>query len=361
MAVHCHRRAAVGSHRGKPAPGLFLINGGIPVHSPAFELPVPPPFEDGPDSKIFRFRYEGAPRPLRAYLLGRYAHGRDAAWRESFYPARVRLEGREVGGETLVRPGQQVGYLHLRAEEPSPPGLAAPLHEDEWMMAVQKPDTIPVNPSGVYYFSCLALLARERFGIPGLAPVHRLDLETTGPLLLAKTREAARRFQALFDGKAIRKTYRALVHGTFPEGMREISGRIGPHPASEIATKLWLEPGAGAGAGQSLTRILAVRHRPPYSELVLEPVTGKTNQLRVHLAAVGHPIVGDKKYHPDEGVFLDWVLHRDFARLREKLVLPRQALLCEALEFPHPFRATRPRIVAPPESWADKLGPLHQP
>ncbi len=321
--------------------------------------PPPPPFEDGADSKVFRFRYEGAPRPLRAYLLGRYAHGRDVRWRESFYPARVRLEGREVGEETLVRPGQEVAYLHLRSEEPSLPALAAPLHEDEWMVALHKPDTIPVNPSGVYYFTCLALLARERLGIPRLAPVHRLDLETSGPVLLAKTREVARRFQALFESKAIRKTYRALVHGIFPKETREISGRIGPHPDSKISTKLWLEP--GARAGHSLTRILAVRHRPPYSELVLEPVTGKTNQLRVHLAAVGHSIVGDKKYHPNEGVFLDWVVHRDFARLRQELVLPRQALLCEALAFPHPFRDTHPRIAAPPDSWAEKLGPLHQP
>ena len=318
--------------------------------------PAVPPFENGAHSHIFRFTYKGEERPLRGYLLERYAHGRDAAWREGFYPGRLRLAGKEVDEGTRVRPGEEVSYLHLRAEEPPPPDLGVPLYEDEWLMALHKPDCIPVNPSGVYYFTSLAILARERLGLPELAPVHRLDLETAGPVLLAKSREAARRFQKLFARTAIRKTYRALVHGSFPQATREITGRIAPHPDSAIATKLWLEP--ETGPEHSLTRVRSVRHRPPYSEVELEPVTGRTNQLRVHLAAVGHPIVGDKKYHPRERVFLEWLAHRDFERLREELVLPRQALLCEALEFLHPFSGAPLSITAPPRAWADKLGPL---
>ena len=146
------------------------------------------------------------------------------------------------------------------------------------------------------------------------------------------------------------------MHGAFPPDLREIRGRIVPHAGSAIATKLALE--LAGGAAQSLTRIGEVRHCPPFSELALEPVTGKTNQLRVHLAAVGHPIVGDKKYHPDEGVFLDWLTHRDFARLRGRLLLPRQALHCEALEFRHPFTEQPMRLTAPAGSWREKLGEL---
>jgi 23S rRNA pseudouridine1911/1915/1917 synthase len=315
-----------------------------------------PPFEDGADSKIFRFTYGGEARPLKAYLLERYAYGRDATWRESFYPDRVRLDGAAVDEDTWVHPGARLAYLHLREEEPPAPTLGPPLYADEWMVVLHKPDTVPVNPSGVYYFTSLAVLARETLADPELTPVHRLDLETAGPVVLARRRADASRFHQLFHEKAIRKRYRALVHGAFPAATREIAGRIVPHPASAIATKLWLEP--GRDPGHSLTRVRAVRGRPPYSELELEPVTGKTNQLRVHLAALGHPIVGDKKYHPDERVFLDWLAHRDFARLREALVLPRQALQCEALEFPHPFTEHPVRVEALPGSWAAKLGPL---
>lgn len=315
-----------------------------------------PAFENSRVSKIFRFTYEGEPRPLKAYLLERYAHGRDAAWRESFYPRRMRLNGREVDEATRVAPGDRLAYLHLREEEPPAPALAAPLYEDDWMLALHKPDSIPVNPSGVFYFTCLALLARETLGLPELTPAHRLDLETSGPMIFVKRKHDLNKFHSLFHCKAIAKHYRALVHGAFPPELREIRGRIVPHAGSAIATKLALEP--EGGAAHSLTRIREVIHCPPFSALALEPVTGKTNQLRVHLAAVGHPIVGDKKYHPDEGVFLDWLAHRDFARLRGRLLLPRQALHCEALQFRHPFTEQPVRLTAPAGSWRRKLGGL---
>lgn len=332
-----------------------------PSHSqPPEELsdppPASPPFENSGISKIFRFTYAGPARPLKTYLLERYAYGRDAHWRESFYPHRLRLNGASVDGHSRVAPGDRLTYLHLRSEEPPAPELAAPLFEDNWLLALHKPDTIPVNPSGVFYFSCLALLAREVLGLPELTPAHRLDLETSGPVIFARRKEDLHHIHGLFQQKSIRKTYRALVHGAFPEDLREISGRIVPHPSSAIATKLALQPEyAGGGQAHSLTYIHQVRPRPPFSELNLEPVTGKTNQLRVHLALVGHPIVGDKKYHPDEAVFLDWLAHRDFKRLRSQLILTRQALHCETLEFVHPFTGEPVKIQAPPGSWERKL------
>ena len=319
------------------------------IHRPA----IIPPFENSVHSRIFRFTYEGRARPLKPYLLERYAYGRDAAWREGFYPHRIRLNGKTVEKHTRVAAGDRLAYLHLRAEEPPAPALPPPLYEDQWLLALHKPDNIPVNPSGVYYFSCLALLARETFALPELTPAHRLDMETSGPVLFAKRKRGLNKIHQLFLSKSIRKRYRALVHGKFPVALRTIRGRILPHPGSAITTKLALQP--EDGEEHSLTRIHQVRRRSSYTELLLEPVTGKTNQLRVHLAAVGHPIVGDKKYHPDEEVFMDWLAHRDFERLRERLLLPRQALHCEALEFLHPFTGERVLIRALPGSWRQKL------
>jgi 23S rRNA-/tRNA-specific pseudouridylate synthase len=275
-----------------------------------------------------------------------------------------------------------VTYLHLRADEPLLPALGAPLHEDAWLLALLKGDTAPVSPGGTYYFGALAIQAREARGEPELTPLHRLDLETSGPVLFARRRADLARWHRLFHAKALHKRYRALVHGTFPPDLREIAGRIVPDPASRIFTRLRLEPepapesppdaaaraGGKGSAEVSHTRVLEVRHlelafgtpgrRGHFSELVLEPVTGKTNQLRVHLAHVGHPIVGDKKYHPDEAVFLDWHAHRDFDRLRERLLLPRQALHCEALAFVHPFTGEALEIRAPEAQWREKLAGL---
>ncbi len=317
----------------------------------------PPPLVSDGDSHVFRFVFEGPPRLLKSFLVARYGPGRGPDWAESFYPDRVRLNGRAVERETVVHPGAEVSYLHLRNEEPAPPHLAEPLFEDDWLVVLQKPDCIPVSPAGIYYFTSLAILARERLGNRELTPAHRLDLETSVPVIFARRKSDLKKIHHLFQKRLIRKRYRALVHGAFPAELRAISGRIVPHPASAIATKLSLQPGLGGSgsSGGSLTRVISLLRRGPFSELELEPVTGRTNQLRVHLAAVGHPIVGDKKYHPDEGVFLDWHAHRDFGRLRRKLLLPRQALACMGLEFSHPFTGEPVRVEAPSGSWEEKL------
>jgi 23S rRNA-/tRNA-specific pseudouridylate synthase len=321
---------------------------------------------------VFRIRHEGPPCALREHLCERYRFGRSAAWLRDFYPARVRLNGAAVDGATVVRPGDEIAYLHLRADEPAPAPLGPPLHEDPWLLALAKGDDAPVTPGGVFYFGALAIQAREVFANPELTPIHRLDLETSGPLLFARRSADLPAWHALFARHALHKRYRALVHGHFPPALREIAGRIVPDAASRIHTRLRLEPGSADDASAprprraaevSLTRIVAVRHLElaglgAFSELALEPVTGKTNQLRVHLAHVGHPIVGDKKYHPDEAVFLDWHAHRDFARLAARLLLPRQALLCEALDFTHPFTGAAVQVRAPQALWAAKLAAL---
>ena len=232
------------------------------------------------------------------------------------------------------------------------PTLDKPLYEDEWLLALHKPDSIPVHPTGIFYFSSMVMLARETFNNPELTPLHRLDLETDGVLLFAKQKGYIRPFHQLFESHAVQKSYSALVHGKFPDQTKEISGWIAPCTDSLIHTKLWLYP-KGRGP-KSITRIKAAGKRGRFSELQLEPVTGKTNQLRVHLAATGHHIVGDKKYDPDESIFLNWLAHRDFQRLQSTLVLPRQALQCTSMGFDHPFSKAPLTIQTRPETWVKK-------
>lgn len=320
-------------------------------------------------SKLFRFRFnQPAPRPLKKYLVDRYRYGRSDAWLRTFYPGRITLDGEPVDETTQVHPGQEIAYRHDRSDEPLPAGEPAILYEDEWMVVVLKPDSLPVNPSGVFYFTCLAVWMRELLGNDELTPIHRLDLETSGALVLARRKADLPLFHRLFVTKTIRKTYRALVHGHFPAERHAIAGTIVPDSGSAIKTRFRLKPGSASesGKGYSLTRVRAAALHGsvggrPMSELLLEPVTGKTNQLRVHMAALGHPIVGDKKYHPDERVFLDWFEHRDFERLRDKLLLPRQALHASALSFPHPITGEMVRIAAPENSWRRKVNGLIEP
>jgi len=320
------------------------------------------PFENSNAAHVFRWAYQGPPRPLKTYLLERYAGGRPPDWAHSFYPQRVRKNEAQVDATSWVTAGDRMAYLHLREEEPPLPGPLRVLYQDPWMVVIHKPDGVPVSPGGVFYFSSLAIWAREALGQPDLTPIHRLDLETDGPVVFVRQKAHLARFHQMFAQQTLHKRYRALVHGVVSSDLQQISGRIAPDPNATIHTRLVLFPQPAPEPPQSLTRIHQVRvlwaSGKPFSELTLEPVTGKTNQLRVHLAAVGHPIVGDKKYHPDPAVFLDWLAHRDYERLRPLLLLRRQALQCHSLAFTHPFTGEAVEVVAPPEAWGHKLGEL---
>ena len=310
--------------------------------------------------QVMRFRYQGGRCRLKLFLLERYGEARGEEWKATFFPDRVRLNGAEVNEETMLEPGDEVAYLHLRSEEPPPPPLQV-LHDDEALTVLLKPDHQPVHPAGVFHFTSLALMARKVLGRPALAPVHRLDLETSGPVVFAAGPAEARHLQGQFVGHQVQKRYRALVHGHWPVEQTEMAGWVHPLAHSAIHTRLGFTPQTKqeepppAKGQYALTRVWAVEHlnhpKGPLSDLWLEPVTGRTNQLRVQLSALGHPIVGDKKYHPDEGVFLQWMTHRRFEPLEEALWLPRQALHCQFIQFTHPHTQQPLRVESPPEVW----------
>jgi RluA family pseudouridine synthase len=310
-------------------------------------------FQNTARSHVFHFTYEGEPRPLKAYLADRFRYWLRGELLERAFPQRVRINQSAVDEASWVHTGDRISYHHERAEEPLLPPVPPVLYEDDWMLVVYKSGDVPVSPSGAHYFASLAIHAREQFGNADLTPIHRLDLETEGPVILSKRRQDLARFHQMFLRHELGKTYRALVHGRFPRELTRIAGRIVRDSASPITTKLGLLP--DRDATHSITVVRRVAHLGTYSELELAPLTGKTNQIRVHLAHYGHPIVGDKKYYPDERLFLDWVWHKDWTRYARELVLPRQALQCAALEFMHPFRGQPVRIVSPAGAWRRKI------
>jgi 23S rRNA pseudouridine1911/1915/1917 synthase len=173
--------------------------------------------------------------------------------------------------------------------------------------------------------------------------VNRLDRETSGLVLVAKTAVAARRFGLLMQRQELKKEYLAIVWG-WPEWERYVVdaplGRQGKYQESAIWLKQTIHPNAAPAQtdfhverrftrGAPLTQRATCGRALPdekFSLIRAMPLTGRTHQIRVHLASLGHPIVGDKIYGPDEQLYLRFIEKGWTPELEERLLLPRHAL-----------------------------------
>lgn len=167
------------------------------------------------------------------------------------------------------------------------------LFENDEFLAYNKPAGLVCSDQGI---SCLKSYH------PDLRLIHRLDRYTTGVLLLAKNKEALNRFINLFKKRKVKKTYQALVEGEFSQASGVIHNRLGK--LKEVGGKaVW---GEVEGGLEAITEWEVLGSRAGITRLQCYPVTGRTHQIRVHLAGIGHPIVGDHLYgsHRKESHYL---------------------------------------------------------
>jgi 23S rRNA pseudouridine1911/1915/1917 synthase len=215
------------------------------------------------------------------------------------------------------------------------------LQTAEGWLAVNKPPNVPVHPVNRVLENSLIRILRRQEADEGLRLVHRLDSETTGVLLVSRDVPTSRALSTAFMKGEVDKEYLALVAGVVDRDEGKIDLAIGPARDSRIYLRL--EAGHGKPA---LTR-WRVEHRFDNRTLVrLFPTTGRRHQLRVHMASIGHPILGDILYgRPDED-YLNMV--RGAGDVRKDGPGPtRQLLHCARLGFADPSSGTRLAIEAP--------------
>lgn len=307
-----------------------------------------------PDSKCFHYRYDYEEKTLYNFIRERYGSRFSEDEIQDLFEKRITLNGKNVDPNRLIQKGDWIEYLHFREDEKPFCEELEILYEDDWILALSKPGSLPVVPSGQYYFTSLVILLRERLCNDLISPLHRLDLETSGVLLFGKTQKARSLFQPLFaKEKGMIKKYEAITFGVPP--VKEVCGDILPAENSKIFSKMRLQPSLKP---KSLTYILHSEPWGNFGRVYLQPVTGKTNQIRIHLASIGHAIVGDKKYYPDESVFLEWFEHRDIQRVLPTLKLYRQALHCHSLEFTHPISKNQIYIEDTTKNWLELIHSL---
>ena len=245
-------------------------------------------------TEIIDGREEG--RSLLDHLASRHAHSSPAEWRERIEAGLVLVDGRPAGEGDTLRRGQRVTWSRPPWEEPEAPMTYAVLHEDSALLAVSKPSGLPTLPGGGYLDHTLLALVRKRY--PRAVPMHRLGRGTSGIVLFALTSHASRAVARAWRERRVTKVYRAVVEGSPEKDVFVVDTRIGRVPHPLLGTVHAARP--DGSPSRSEVRVLERRGATSLVEVRIE--TGRPHQIRIHMAACGHPLAGDPLYAAGGGL-----------------------------------------------------------
>lgn len=270
---------------------------------------------------------------------------------------RVRIEGRPGGARASTRVGLEDVVVVVYPRRDDPPARVESLvvlYEDDRLLVVDKPACVLSHPTDkVARNSVTEILKSQR---PGFEPrlAHRLDRETSGVLALTKDAEAARLLQEQFERRDTAKEYLALVRGRPAWGETVVDL---PLAKAEGGVKVRQEVADDGAPAATELRVLSSSEE---AALVLcRPLTGRLHQIRVHLAHLGHPILGDLLYGPDPSLYLKAVAGEitDADRLSSGAL--RQMLHAARLSFYHPADSRPLTVCAPlPPDFLDRMATL---
>lgn len=233
---------------------------------------------------------------LIAHLVARHGHSSDAEWRERIAAGLVLVDGAPALAETRLARGQVIAWVRPPWKEPEAPLTFAILHEDADLLVVAKPSGLPTNPGGGFLDHTLLHLVRRRD--PAASPIHRLGRGTSGLVAFSRNAEAHRALCEALRDRELVKVYRALVEGHPSRDAFTVETPIGPVPHPTLGTVHAASPQGKPALSQA--RVLARRAETSLVEVKIE--TGRPHQIRIHMAAVGHPLVGDPLYGPGGGL-----------------------------------------------------------
>jgi 23S rRNA pseudouridine1911/1915/1917 synthase len=307
-----------------------------------------------PRRVVLRVPATAAGARLDVFLAGTAELGTRSQAKQLIDAGRVRVDGVARKGGYVVRAGSTVD-VEVPAPEPlSVEPEALPVHvlyEDADLLAIDKPPGMVVHPAPGSRRGTVVNALAHRLGTlqgvgdrerPGI--VHRLDRDTSGVLLVARTVQALEALARQFRERTIEKRYLAVVRGRMAAESGVIDRPIGRHPHERKRMSVRARRGRAA-----VTRWSVLERLRDATFVALAPETGRTHQLRVHLAAIGHPIVGDRVYGARRA--------RGAGPTHD-----RQALHAERIRFAHPTTGARLEVrAALPPDLEELLAALRQP
>jgi tRNA pseudouridine32 synthase/23S rRNA pseudouridine746 synthase len=282
-----------------------------------------------PPSRLYLPKLHDAPATILEHLLMRFPNVAPDTWRDRVSQGLVTLsDGTTLREDSPYRHGLTVYYRRHIASEPAPVEDAPVVYRDDEIIVVDKPHGMPVTPAGTYVERSLLVLLQKSTGLTDLAAMHRLDLETAGLLLLTIKPASRPHYHRLFAEHIIEREY--VAHALVPAPPAQPRWRI----ENRIERgEPWYRQHVVEGTPNAMTEIELVDVQDAIGRFRLFPVTGRKHQLRLHMASIGFPILGDPLYpivtpnHP--------------ARLPLQLLACRLAFVDPLNGAPRSFRSSR--------------------
>lgn len=247
-----------------------------------------------PQSRLYLRKLQSPPKTIVEHLLVAFPQIPSEVWRSRVSRGLVTLsDGTTVTTDSPYRHGLMVFYRREILSEPAAAEAATVLYRDENILVADKPHGMPVTPAGEYLARSLLVHLQERTGIESLTPMHRLDRDTAGIVLLSTRPDVRGSYQTLFAENGVRREYLAIAHvHQSPDWKRcRLENRI-------EAGSPWYRQQVVEGRPNAITGVELLAIREGFGVFRLIPETGKKHQLRVHMASIGFGIIGDSLY-PD--------------------------------------------------------------
>ncbi len=247
------------------------------------------------ESRVTLPQLDPLPTSVLDFLQGRFPGISD--WESRMARGLVRVEaGGLLAPDAPYHAGLEILYFREVDEEPVIPFEAKIIHQNAHFLVADKPHFLPVTPTGPYVRASLLARLQEETGLAELAPLHRLDRETAGLVLFSLRKDSRAAYSALFQTRRVTKLYHAIARvdaGTPHQEWRVVNRIEEGEPFFRMACV------EGAANARSVIRLLTELNG--YGLFEIAPETGKKHQIRLHMAAIGHPILHDKLYpelHP---------------------------------------------------------------
>ena len=268
------------------------------------------------------------------FLVRRFPYQNRENWISAIDSEAIKVNAKPGQPNQVLKSRDLISYERPRTDEPVVDTSYTILHLDAKIVVVEKNGNIPIAESGRYYRNTLINVLKEKEGFPELYAVHRLDKETSGVLLIARSKETATLLGQQFAAQKPQKIYHAVLKGEFAENEYMVDQPI--KKCSEQQSKIRIRQVVDEAGKPSKTRFRAEAKGQGLTLSQIKTYSGRTHQIRCHAEYLGFPIVGDKLYGQTDDDFLDFL-----NKVRQPDCPPfgtfsRQLLHASSLSFIHP-------------------------